>query len=73
MDGAGWHVAKDLSLPDNITLLKLPPCATDLNSMEAVWEHIRAKGSPSPYSTVMTRSSTNAATRGTSLPITLST
>ena len=25
LDGAGWHGAKALSIPDNITLLPLPP------------------------------------------------
>ena len=25
LDGAGWHAGKDLVVPDNITLLPLPP------------------------------------------------
>jgi hypothetical protein len=25
LDGAGWHGAKDLVVPENITLLTLPP------------------------------------------------
>ena len=41
VDGAGWHDAKDLSVPDNITLLKLPPYAPELNPMENVWQYLR--------------------------------
>ena len=27
LDQAGWHKSKDLSVPDNLTLLLLPPTA----------------------------------------------
>ena len=40
LDGAGWHVA-DLELPDNITLLHLPPYSPELNPLENVWEYLR--------------------------------
>jgi hypothetical protein len=42
LDGAGWHCAKALDVPDNITLLKLPPYAPELNPMENVWAYLRA-------------------------------
>ena len=42
IDGAGWHGAKRLHVPDNITLLKLPPYAPELNPMENVWAYLRA-------------------------------
>ncbi len=29
LDGAGWHVADALQVPDNITLVKLPPYAPE--------------------------------------------
>ena len=41
-DGAGYHVANDLAVPDNITLVSLPPYAPELNPMENVWEYLRA-------------------------------
>ena len=41
MDGAGWHVAEKLAVPDNITLIKLPPYAPELNAAENIWEYLR--------------------------------
>ena len=42
-DGAGWHqLGERLSVPDNITLVPLPPYSPELNSMENVWEYLRA-------------------------------
>ena len=41
-DGAGWHrPGTRLAVPDNITLLRLPPYAPELNPMENVWEYLR--------------------------------
>ena len=42
VDGAGHHVAKHLAVPDNVTLVPLPPYAPELNPMENVWEYLRA-------------------------------
>jgi transposase len=43
LDGAGWHQSGGrLSVPDNITLLPLPPYAPELNPVENVWEFLRA-------------------------------
>jgi putative transposase len=42
-DGAGWHQQGGaLQVPDNITLLRLPPYAPELNPMENVWDYLRA-------------------------------
>lgn len=41
MDGAGWHKSKDLTVPDNISLLKLPAYAPELNPVEKVWQFLR--------------------------------
>ena len=42
VDGAGWHDAKDPGVLDNITLLKLPPYASELNLMKNVWQYLRS-------------------------------
>ncbi len=42
VDGAGWHGARRLKVPHNITLLKLPPYAPELNPMENVWAYLRS-------------------------------
>jgi len=42
-DGAGWHqTGGALEVPDNITLLPLPPYAPELNPMENVWDYLRS-------------------------------
>ena len=41
-DGAGWHQpGARLKVPPNVTLLRLPPYAPELNPMENVWEYLR--------------------------------
>ena len=41
-DGAGWHQrGKKLVVPDNISLLSLPPYSPELNPMENVWDYLR--------------------------------
>ena len=41
VDQAGWHFSKDLEIPDNITLLPLPPKWPELNSVENIWQFMR--------------------------------
>lgn len=41
LDRAGWHTTAKLEIPDNITLLPLPPRAPELNPMENVWQFMR--------------------------------
>jgi transposase len=42
VDGAGWHKISDkLKVPDNISLLKLPPYSPQINPAENVWEYLR--------------------------------
>ncbi|CAL8978464.1 hypothetical protein RHODGE_RHODGE_04543 [Rhodoplanes serenus] len=42
LDGAGWHkTGGRLRVPDNISLLKLPPYSPELNPVENVWQFLR--------------------------------
>ena len=41
LDGAGWHVSDDLSVPANLTLIHPPPYSPELNPVERVGEHLR--------------------------------
>jgi len=41
LDRAGWHVAHGLDLPDNISLLFLPPYSPELNPIENLFQFIK--------------------------------
>ena len=41
LDGAGWHKAKALKIPESMTLLFLPPYAPELMPIERVWAWMR--------------------------------
>lgn len=41
LDGAGWHVSQRLAVPQNLTLLHLPPYSPELNPVERVWAYLR--------------------------------
>ena len=41
LDGAGYHIAAALTIPENVTLVRLPPYAPELNPIENVWEYLR--------------------------------
>jgi len=41
LDNAGWHVAKALRVPANVTLLFLPPYSPELNPVERLWAWLR--------------------------------
>ena len=41
VDQAGWHFSKTLEIPDNITLLPLPPKSPELNPVENIWQFMR--------------------------------
>lgn len=42
LDGAGWHqTGGKLRIPDNISLLHLPPYSPELNPQENVWQYLR--------------------------------
>jgi transposase len=41
LDRAGWHTTSRLSIPDNISLIFLPPRSPELNPVENVWQYLR--------------------------------
>ena len=42
LDQAGWHLSKDLQVPENITLLHLPPYSPKLNPVERLWAFLKS-------------------------------
>lgn len=41
-DGAGFHTCKRLRVPENITLVQLPPYSPELNPMENLWHYLKS-------------------------------
>ncbi|MCX7313095.1 MAG: IS630 family transposase [Alphaproteobacteria bacterium] len=41
LDQAGWHGSAELVVPQNITLMPLPPRCPELNPVENVWQFMR--------------------------------
>ena len=46
IDGASSHVSKDLVVPENIRLHRLPAYAPELNPQEHLWDELREKEFP---------------------------
>lgn len=72
LDQAGWHVTPKLKVPDNITLMFLPPRSPELNPVENLWQFMRdngTTGSPTGSSKTMTTSSPTAPAHGISSSI----
>lgn len=43
LDGAAWHTTSALAVPDNITLVRLPPRSPELNPAEMLWRELRQR------------------------------
>ena len=41
-DGAGFHVAGKLQVPDNVTIIQLPPYSPELNPIENLWHYLKS-------------------------------
>src|SRR5215469_12623899 len=41
MDKAGWQTAGELRVPENLSLVFLPPYSPELNPIERLWLHLR--------------------------------
>ena len=48
LDRAGWHLATQLTVPENIRLLPQPARRPELNPAEPLWEELREKRLPNP-------------------------
>lgn len=42
MDRAGWHISKALRVPQNLTIMLLPPRSPELNQVEIIWHWLRS-------------------------------
>ena len=43
-DGAAWHKAGSLCVPDNIELFFIPPYTPEMNPIEQIWKELRKMG-----------------------------
>jgi transposase len=43
LDQAGWHGGNRLVVPENVTLVPLPPYSPELNPVERVWLYLRER------------------------------
>ena len=43
-DGAAWHKSKAMKVPENITLLNIPPYTPEMNPIEQIWRELRTQG-----------------------------
>lgn len=43
-DGAAWHKSISLKVPDNITIIHIPPYTPEMNPIEQIWRELRTKG-----------------------------
>jgi len=41
LDRAAWHTTDKLKIPENLTLLPIPPACPELNAAENVWQYLR--------------------------------
>jgi hypothetical protein len=46
VDGASSHKAKELIVPENIRLIRLPGYSPELNPQEHIWDEVREKAFP---------------------------
>jgi hypothetical protein len=53
VDGASSHKSKDLEIPENLRLIRLPAYSPELNPQEHVWDDLREKVFPNRVSVSM--------------------
>jgi transposase len=43
IDNAGFHSTKNITIPDNIILVNIPPYSPELNPSEKIWGYLKQK------------------------------
>lgn len=43
IDNAGFHSTKNIEVPNNIFLLRIPPYSPELNPCEQIWQYIKSR------------------------------
>jgi len=43
VDQAGWHISDRLAVPDNLSIVLLPPKSPELNPTEKMWSAVKGK------------------------------
>lgn len=43
IDNAGFHSTKNITVPDNIRLIRIPPYTPELNPAEKVWQYLKER------------------------------
>ena len=43
IDNAGFHATKNIKIPENIFLVRIPPYYPELNPCEQIWQYIKQK------------------------------
>lgn len=41
IDNAGFHATKNITIPDNVVFIRIPPYSPELNPAEKVWQYIK--------------------------------
>ncbi|MCY4562759.1 MAG: transposase, partial [Flavobacteriaceae bacterium] len=43
IDNAGFHASKNITIPENIKLIRIPPYTPELNPAEKVWQWMKER------------------------------
>lgn len=43
IDNAGFHATKNITIPENIILINIPPYSPELNPAEKIWQYIKQR------------------------------
>jgi hypothetical protein len=54
MDQAGWHIAQELEVPQNMRLVLLPPYSPEIHPAEHIWDAPRWPGQTAPLMVTQT-------------------